>query len=49
MKETYIFKGVKLTECQSKFVQRIADKKYEGNFSMALRQILSKAMTDAKA
>ena len=48
MKETHIFKGVKLTNDQCKFVQSIADKKYEGNFSMALRSILAKAMLDKK-
>lgn len=46
MKENHIFKGVKLTEQQCKFVQFMADKSYEGNFSMALRSILAKAMKD---
>lgn len=48
MKETHVFKGVKLTEKQVRFVQLMADKSFEGNFSMALRTILTKAMKDAK-
>lgn len=41
---TQIFKGVKLTQEQVDYVQRIADKYYEGNFSMALRSLLAKVM-----
>jgi hypothetical protein len=48
MKETHVFKGVKLTEKQVRFVQAMADKSFEGNFSMALRTILAKTMKDAK-
>ena len=48
MKETHVFKGVKLTEKQVRFVQAMADKSYVGNFSMALRTILAKTMKDAK-
>lgn len=48
MKETHVFKGVKLTEKQVRFVQAMADKSYEGNFSMVLRAILAKTMKDAK-
>ena len=47
MKESHVFKGVKLTEKQVKFVQAMADKSYEGNFSMALRVVISKAMKAA--
>ena len=41
MQEKQVFKGVKLTECQAAKVQRLADQQFEGNFSMALRHILS--------
>lgn len=41
MQEKQIFKGVKLTESQAARVQRLADQRFEGNFSMALRYILS--------
>jgi hypothetical protein len=44
MKESHVFKGVKLSCSQIKFVQSLADKSYEGNFSMALRSILTKVM-----
>lgn len=40
-----VFKGVKLTERQAEKVQRLADQKFEGNFSMALRHILSSLMS----
>lgn len=42
-----VFKGVKLTKQQCDYVQRLADAKYEGNFSMALRNLLSKLMAAA--
>lgn len=47
--EKYVFKGVKVTENQAVFVQKIADKKFEGNFSMALRSILSKARMESQS
>lgn len=43
---TQVFKGVKLTQEQVIYVQSIADKYFEGNFSMALRSILAKVMTN---
>lgn len=43
-----VFKGVKLNQNQVDYVQRIADKSFEGNFSMALRYLLSSIMA-AKA
>lgn len=39
-----IFKGVKLTSAQCDYIQRVADLSFEGNFSMALRHVLSKVM-----
>lgn len=39
-----VFKGVKLTQEQVTYIQRLADLKYEGNFSMALRSILADVM-----
>lgn len=42
-----LFKGVKLTKQQCDYVQKLADLKFEGNFSMALRHLLSKVMTSA--
>lgn len=41
--DKYVFKGVKVTAEQAAFVQRIADGRFEGNFSMALRSILKEA------
>lgn len=41
---TQVFKGVKLTQVQVDFVQRLADRNFEGNFSMALRHLLSGIM-----
>jgi hypothetical protein len=39
-----VFKGVKLTQSQVTYIQKIADKRFEGNFSMALRHLLSNIM-----
>jgi len=44
--DKFIFKGVKVTAEQSAFVQRIADGRFEGNFSMALRSIINEAHKD---
>lgn len=44
--DKFIFKGVKVTLKQAAFVQKIADRKFEGNFSMALRSVLSEAHKD---
>ena len=44
--EKYVFKGVKLTSEQAAFVQKVADGKFEGNFSMALRGIIGEAHRD---
>lgn len=46
--EKYVFKGVKLTAEQAAFVQKVADGKFEGNFSMALRGIIGEAHRDLK-
>jgi hypothetical protein len=40
MSEKNVFKGVKITESQSLILQQIADKKFEGNFSMAIRFVI---------
>jgi len=40
MSEKNVFKGVKITESQSLMLQQIADKKFEGNFSMAIRFVI---------
>ncbi len=42
-----IFKGVKITKEQADYVQKIADLRFEGNFSMALRHILSSVMGES--
>lgn len=41
-----VFKGVKLTQQQVDYVQEIANKHFEGNFSMALRSLLAKVMAN---
>lgn len=43
-----VFKGVKLTPDQVTYIQRLADLRFEGNFSMALRHLLSKVMAGAQ-
>lgn len=40
MSEKNVFKGVKITESQSLMLQQIAEKKFEGNFSMAIRFVI---------
>lgn len=42
-----VFKGVKLTQHQVDYVQRLADQMFEGNFSMALRHLLSNVMAQS--
>jgi hypothetical protein len=39
-----VFKGVKLTQAQVDYIQKVANMRFEGNFSMALRHLLSNIM-----